>query len=270
MSRFPGVLRPRPLMMGVRSGPQTGANGTVLAAMVALLLMLVWSAVPVKAGQTGGGDEELDQAAQLFETGYQYQTGEGRERDLKRALAYYGKALQVYPDVYPEPFAALYNSALIYSELEQYRNAQRTFIRAVRAAQELSAERPGEDAQRLATRSEAMARSGLGTCYQRDGKLREAEQQYRIAIQKYPQLVEAHFNLLNVLGEQKRWDEMEMALARAAAAAPSSRYEIFRGRRAGQEGQSGLGAYGGVLGIGVIGAALAAYFVLLRVRRPRR
>ena len=224
----------------------------------------VGAAVPGK-----GGDAALDRVADLFAKGYQLQTGGERKQDLKQALLYYRKALKGYPAGYPEPFAVLYNSGLIYAQLKQNRNAQRYFIRAARAAQKLPEVRPGGDIARTAARLQALARNGLGTCYQRDGRMKAAEKQYRAAIQLDPELVEAHFNLLNLLSEQQRWDEMDQALAVAREAAPSSRYEFFEGRRAGKEGFKGHRLFSGMLGVGVTAAVLSVYFVVVRARRRR-
>ncbi len=211
----------------------------------------------------------LERAAGYFEAGYRYQTGDGTGRNLRRALTFYAQALSVYPEGYPRPFAVLYNTALIHAELKQNQKAQVYFIRAVRAARELGEQRRSPSGQELARHSEALARNGLGSCYQRDGKLVEAEQQYRIGIQFCPELVETHFNLLNLLSQQQRWDDMEEALEAARAMAPSSNYEIFTGRRGGRTMQRSMGRKEGLVGLGLVSLGLLGYVLLTRLQRRR-
>lgn len=212
-------------------------------------------------------DQRLAQTAQLFEEGLRHQTGENEPPDLKRALGYYSQALKIYPQGYPDPVPILYNAGLIHFQLENFQQAQALFIKAARAAQELRKIRQSEEARRVAAEYEGLARNGYGSCLYKDGKLSEAEQQFRSATLLYPQLVEAHFNLINLLIRDERWAEAEKAIAVAENLAPSSSYGIFKGRQGGKKGREGIKGYGGLTGILVVLGALFGYYLFLRFRR---
>ena len=81
-----------------------------------------------------------------------------------------------------------------------------------------------------------MASSGLGSCLQKEGRLEEAETWFRTAIRKNPQLVEGHFNLVNLLLQQERREQARAALALASQQAPSPRYQLIVGRLEAKEG----------------------------------
>lgn len=198
--------------------------------------------------------QTVSPAQEAFAEGYAYHTGENGTKDLKRALLFYHKVLKVDPDLFP----ALYNAALIYTDLKENAHAQRMFIKAARAARK---------AGDMATQYEALARNGLGTCYQRDGKMTEAEKQFGIAIRMNPALVEAHYNLINILVKEERDADAEKAIQVAEKRAPSSRYEILKGRQKAQESGEGNKAIGGTVGIVVIVGALLIYALYLRMRR---
>jgi tetratricopeptide (TPR) repeat protein len=196
-------------------------------------------------------------AEEYFAQGYQYQTGEGAEKDQKKALAYYAQALKLNPELYP----ALYNSALIYHKQGEYAKAQNLFVKAARAARNL-----GENAALY----EAMARNGLGTCYQKLDKLDPAEKQFDIARRMEPSLVEAHYNYINLLVQNERWDEAREALRLAEQVAPSETYEILKGRLKAREKRQGLGSVGGVMGLMVVILLLLLYSLFLRRRARQR
>ncbi len=212
-------------------------------------------------------DQRLERAAQLFEDGLRHQTGEKEPPDLKRALVYYSKALQVYPKGYPAPVPILYNAGLIHFHLENFQQAQALFIKSARAAQELKKIRPGEKNRQVAAEYEGLARNGIGSCLQKDGKLSDAERQFHSAVLIYPQLVAAHFNLINLLVQNERWAEAEKAIAEAEQLAPSSRYGIFKGRQGGRKGQEGIKGYGGITGILIVLGALVGYYFFLRLKK---
>jgi len=212
-------------------------------------------------------EQRLDRAAQFFEQGLRFQTGEQEPPDLKRALDFYNKALQAYPQGYPDPIPILYNAGLIYYQLENYQRAQGLFIKAARAAKELAKIRDGEEGRRVTAEYEGLARNGYGSCLQKDGKLPEAEKQFRSAVLVYPQLVEAHFNLINLLTQEERWAEVEKAIAEAEELAPSSRYGIFKGREGGRKGGEGIKGFGGLTGIFIVLGALFGYYLFVRLRQ---
>jgi len=219
---------------------------TALGCLLALALLIKTRAED--------GTASLTQAQEHFQQGYSYQTGEDKEKDLKKALAYYRRALKLAPNLFP----ALYNTALIYHYQKDYKRAQSFFIKAARAARQ---------EEEKAVEYEALARNGLGNCYQMQGNFREAEKQFSAAIHMHPQLVEAHFNLINLRIKEERWEEAQKALEVAKELAPSDRYEIFRGRLRSKEEQQGNPAVGGVLGIILFLMALVFYSLYLRRKR---
>lgn len=235
----------------------------------ALCWLLGWllSGTVLFAQGPGTDEQRLQRAAQLFEEGLRHQTGDTEPPDLKRALDYYSKALQVYPQHYPDPVPILYNAGLIYFQFENFQRAQGLFLKAARAARELSNKRRGDEAKQVAAEYEGLARNGYGSCLQKDGKLSEAEQQFRSAALLYPQLVEAHFNLINLLVKEERWPEAEKAIAVAEELAPSSHYGIFKGRQKGKEGREGIKGFGGLTGILIVLGALCGYYFFMRLRK---
>ncbi|MEW6753740.1 MAG: tetratricopeptide repeat protein [Candidatus Latescibacterota bacterium] len=210
-------------------------------------------AAPV-LGQGARPRTPADPAQQLFDQAYQYHTGDKAPRDPARALQAYQRVLERNPDLFP----ALHNAAVAAYELGEYKQAQTYFIRATRA---------GRQDPQQGLRYEAMARNGLGSCYQKAGQLREAEEQFRFAARMYPGLVEAHYNLVNLLVKEKRWKEADAALEVARRVAPSAQYEIFAGRQAGRRGSQDLFSLGGVGGLVLLLTGLMGYSLLLRLRR---
>ena len=156
-----------------------------------------------------------DTAEYLIEQGYAHQVGAGVDRDIKRALAFYTEAIRIDPTLY----APLHNTALIYHEQENYSQAQNYFIKAARSASEM-----GSDAKLY----EAIARNGLGTCLQKLEKYRAAEKQFDIARRMRSDLVEAHYNYINILVREERTKEAIAALKMAEKMAPSDRYGRFK------------------------------------------
>lgn len=225
--------------------PRTTRVGLLILAVS--LLMVCSSAWGDKNGATS------TEAQENFAQGFGYHTGKEGEPDLKRALAYYHKALQQDPELFP----ALYNAALIYHFQKNYKRALLLFNKAARAARSL---------EEKEVESEALARNGLGNCYQMDGKLQEAKKQFGVAIRMHPQLVEAHYNLINLLIKEERWEEARQALISAEEVAPSSKYKIFTGRLKGREGRKGIKAVGGWIGVVAILALMLLYALYQRTR----
>ena len=165
-------------------------------------------------GISAAGAEQTP-AQQDFEKGRTYQTGEGVKQDLGMALKYYARALKSDPDFFP----ALYNTALVYYTQKKYTQAGKVFIKAAKVARNQESR---ED--------EALAWNGLGSCYYKEGKVGNAEKKFRGAVQLNSSLVEAHYNLINLLVAEERWEKANEALDSAARSAPSPRYQIFKGR----------------------------------------
>lgn len=205
---------------------------------------------------SGSSASAQSTAEELFEMGFRYQTGEGVERDEKRALSYYIDALRLKPEL----FAPLYNSALIYHDRGEYARAQNAFIKAARAAAAF-----GQDAPRY----ESMARNGLGTCYQMQGKYESAEKQFDIARRIRSDFVEAHYNYINILVRDERFAEANTALKLAEQIAPSDRYQRFRGQLSAKEKKESMEGIGGVGGVICIILLILAYSVYLRRLKGR-
>lgn len=218
-----------------------------LLTLAVSLLMVCSSAWGKENGATS------TEAQENFAQGFSYHTGKEGEPDLKRALAYYHKALQQDPELFP----ALYNTALIYHAQKNYKRALLLFNKAARAARSL---------EEKGVESEALARNGLGNCYQMKGKTREAEKQFGIAVRMDPLLVEAHYNLINLLVEEERWEDARKALENAEKLAPSSKYQIFTGRLKGKEGREGIRAVGGWVGVVAILVLMLLYAFYQRTR----
>lgn len=175
-----------------------------------------------------------DTAQYLFEQGYSHQVGEGVDRDTKRALAYYTEAIRLEPTLY----APLYNAAFIYHGQGNYAQAQNYFIKAAKSASAM-----GRDAERY----EAMARNGLGTCFQMLEKYSAAEKQFDIARRMRSDYVEAHYNYINILVREERTNEAVAALKMAEKMAPSDRYDRFKGLLAVKKKEDRLGHVGGLV-----------------------
>ncbi|MEC8993551.1 MAG: tetratricopeptide repeat protein [Candidatus Latescibacterota bacterium] len=162
--------------------------------------------------------QQLDASQQAFLQGYSHQTGaDGKKIDIELALRFYAQALRLRPQFYE----AHANAGQIYYERRKYKRAIKHFTEAVRLA------RGRED---VSTVEEARVSSNLGGCYFQQGQLKEAERWIRGAISLDPALVEAHYNLINLLLRHDRIVEARQHLAAAQQAAPSERYGIFVGR----------------------------------------
>ncbi len=204
----------------------------------------------------GASASAQNTAEELFEMGFNYQTGEGLERDEKRALSYYADALRLKPEL----FAPLYNSALIYHDRGEYTRAQNLFIKAARAAAALGGDAP---------RYESMARNGLGTCYQMQGKYESAEKQFDIARRIQSDFVEAHFNYINILVRDERLTEAANALKLADQIAPSDRYQRFRGQLSAKKQKESMEGFGGLGGVICIVLLILGYGIYLRRLKGR-
>ena len=199
--------------------------------------------LPAQAQSPGAAD---------FERGFQYQRGDGVAIDIDMAQRYYKRALDKDPDLFP----ALYNTALIHYDRERYPDARVHFVKAARSAQS-SGRKPDE----------ALARNGLGTCYQKTGKAEKAEKEFAAAIQLAPTLVEAHFNLVNLLLAEERLEEAERAKQRAEQWAPSDRYELFEGRIRGRESRATWEPVEVKIAVVIMIGGLFLYWIYMRIKR---
>ena len=176
------------------------------------LLVLTLSLFAVESHGQGSNE-----ALQYYQKGYQLHTAEGEGQDLEMALRYYRRAIKADPMMY----AALSNAALIYYARRDYKKAKHFYGEAIKAA--------GADKE-ITSAQTAKTYSDLGGCYFQEGNLSKAEQWFRASIQLDSGLVEAHYNLINLLLKAERIDEAKGALKAAAVAAPSTRYGLFDGR----------------------------------------
>ena len=197
-----------------------------------------------------------EHTAELINLAVSYQTGEGVEKDLDLALEYYDDALKFDPELFP----ALFNSAQIYYDREKFKKSSRRFKQAAASARASGAK---------AASLEARALSGLGSCYQKTDKPKSAEKWFRAAIRKDPKLVEAHYNLINLLVAAEREEEARKALGVADRLAPDSKYGIFEGRLKAKEGQEATKAVSGKVAVVAVIALLIMYSFYLRVARRR-
>ena len=161
-------------------------------------------------------------AQEAYQKGYAHHTGEGQKQDLEAARRYYHQAVKLDPTLFP----ALSNLALIYYGTKNYKQAKKYYIAAIKAAR-------GSD--EITTRQEAKVSSDLGGCYYQEGNQLEAEKWFRAAIGYDSALVEAHYNLINLLLSQDRRKEARLALTLASQMAPSTRYGLFEGRLRGKQ-----------------------------------
>ncbi|MGY8825620.1 MAG: tetratricopeptide repeat protein [Candidatus Latescibacterota bacterium] len=215
---------------------------TTLISMLLCVLLCVGSAL-------GQGTAE-----ELFEMGYEHQTG--KIPDEKRALAYYGQALKLKPALYE----ALFNAALVHHGRGEYTRAQNYFVKAARSAPNM-----GEQANDY----EAMARNGLGACYQMQGKYENAEKQFDVARRMNSGFVEAHYNYINILVRNERFDDAKAALTVAEKMAPSDRYEKFKGRLTAKEQKDELSGFGSVGGLIAFIFLILAYGLYIRRSKGR-
>ena len=114
-----------------------------------------------------------------------------------------------------------------------------------------------------------MARNGLGVCYQMQGKYENAEKQFDVARRTSSDFVEAHYNYINILVRNKRFDDAKAALDLAGKMAPSDRYEEFKGRLKAKEKKDELGGLGGVGGMVAFILLILAYGLYLRRAKSR-
>jgi len=199
--------------------------------------------------------QELTRAQQYFEQGYAYHTGDGAERDLGRALSLYKEALKHDPKM----FEAHSNLARVYYAQEKYRYARDYFRRGIDIARSRGDVPAGTVARDC---------SDLGGCYYQEGRLEDAEQWFRFAIQQDPTFVGAHYNLINALMKHGHLAEARQAIAVAEKLAPSPRYGIFKGRLASQEGEYGLNSPWLWLTLAVLAGALIGVSAYFRAKTP--
>ncbi len=169
-------------------------------------------------------DAQPTAAQEAFQKGYAYHTGEGGRQEVNLDLArrYYLQAVKLDPSLFP----ALSNLAQIYYGTKNYKKAKYYYSEAIKAAR-------GSDT--ITPHEEAKVSSDLGGCYFKEGNLLESEKWFRAAIAHDSGLVQAHFNLINLLLKQDRRDEARQAMAIAERVAPSTRYGLFEGRLRGKQ-----------------------------------
>jgi tetratricopeptide (TPR) repeat protein len=216
----------------------------------------LWAAVVLGAVAAGG---QTDRAEVYFNQGYSYQVGRGVSRDLAKARQQYEEALRYNPDSVP----VLYNLGVIYYGQRQYKDAMSFFAKTVKVARTV-----GDPFAYY----EAVGSIGVGSCYQKDGKLREAEQWFRSAVRLQPSLPEAHFNLINLLIRARRFPEAEQAVRVAEKQAPSPNYRLLYGRLKGASGPEEKGVASAVkyVAIGVLAATGLFVLVAMATRGRRR
>jgi|GEM_PF-724809 len=191
-------------------------SGAVMAAMMwTISLFIAINALSVEA-------QSLTAAQGAFQKGYAYHTGEGQEADLDLARRYYLQAVKLDPSLFP----ALSNLALIYYGTKDHKKAKYYYSKAIKAARA---------SDEISLQQEAKVSSDLGGCHYQEGNLREAERWFRAAITHDSGLVEAHYNLINLLLKEDRREEARLAMAVAEQVAPSTRYGLFEGRLRGKQ-----------------------------------
>lgn len=200
------------------------------------------------------GSQDLSESQLAFKQGYSYHVGEEGEPDLEMAVRYYRHALKIDPNMYESHS----NAGRAYYALEKYREAQFHYGKAIEIARirnDISAENEARDS------------ADLATCYLKVGQEGKCEQWLNAAIRKYPGLVEAHYNLINLMFRQQRLDEAKKAMVRAKELAPSLRYDLLAGRLEGRESQKEWNPlWVKVVFVGMI-VAVAGMFVLRALKR---
>jgi tetratricopeptide (TPR) repeat protein len=189
-------------------------------------------------------DAQSTQAKQLFQQGLAYQKGAGNVKaDPEQALRFYLQALRLEPAFYE----AHANAGRVYYVRKDYRRAKYHLSEAIKLA------RVRDD---VTKQEEAQLTSDIGGCYYQEGDLTKAEQFFRGALGLDPRLVEAHYNLINLLLSQDHRAAARQQMAVAERLAPSSRYGVFQGRLQTQESYASWNplwlkvALGGVAGGG--------------------
>ena len=206
---------------------------------------------------TTGAAQQLDEAQQAFQQGYAFQIGtDGKKVDPDLALRYYAQALRLQPQFYE----AHANAGQIYYERRKYERAKQHFSEAIRLA------RGRED---ISASEEAGISSNLGSCYFQEGELSEAERWIRGAVALDPTLVEAHYNLINLLLRQELFEEARSYLAKAQRSAPSDRYGIFVGRLQTQDSYASWNPLWLKVVVGIAAVAVIALLVMRAVGTAR-
>jgi tetratricopeptide (TPR) repeat protein len=193
--------------------------------------------------------QQLTQAQEYFQQGHQYHIGsDSKKVDLDKALRQYLLALRANPSFYE----AHVNSGKVYYARKDFRRAKVHFSNAVTSARGRDDISPG---------AEAKVSSDLGGCYYQEGNIKEAERWFRGAVGLDPTLVEAHYNLINLLFSSEREPEALRQMAIATELAPSQRYGIFRGRQTTLESKAESNrlifiavavAFGGAIVLGIL------------------
>ena len=191
---------------------------------------------------------------QYIQEALTYHSDQGTAQDTTKALTLYNAALKLNPD----RIDALLNAAQILYARGKYKNARAFYTQAVRSARTKYKDKPQYEAQAL---------TGLGICYQKEGKIQDAIKMYRRAKQKHRPFIEAHYNLINLLIMEKQFDAVEAALAEAKKVAPSPLYDRLNSRVKGREGTQILGSNGlQIVVVGLVGGILLT-LVLKRLRK---
>lgn len=152
-----------------------GGRGSVRAELVVIFLLLALATAEAQKGREG--------AQKAFERGYQYQTGQGVRRDLRRAVDAYREAIMLDP-TYAD---AYYNLAQVCFDMRRYDLAEWGYTRYLKFQP-----------------NDPQAVHDLGVVYHKEGKLDDAIRQYRRALELNPDMAQAHYNLGNIYYGRKR------------------------------------------------------------------
>ncbi|OGG49267.1 MAG: hypothetical protein A3F84_26460 [Candidatus Handelsmanbacteria bacterium RIFCSPLOWO2_12_FULL_64_10] len=136
---------------------------------------------------TAEAQRDREAARRAFDRGYQYQTGQGVRRDLRRALEAYREAIRQDPGYVD----AYYNLAQIGFDIRRYDLAEWGYEKYLQS-------RPN-DAETI---------HDLGVVYHKQGKEKynDAVRQYRRALDLKPDMAQAHYNLGNIYYALDRQD----------------------------------------------------------------
>tara|TARA_Y100000588_G_scaffold326049_1_gene360241 strand:- start:380 stop:1006 length:627 start_codon:yes stop_codon:yes gene_type:complete len=196
----------------------------------------------------GIADAQLTQAQKLVDEGYKFQIGEGVERNEELALKHYKEALKLNEN----QIDARFNAALIYYGQGKYKLAGHQYNKIAKWA---GTKQPEVGAK---------ARNMLGSCLQMTENLKEAENQFRLAIKLAPSQFKSHFNLINLMVIQNRIEEAKEVLKTAKTYAHSERYEAIESKIRGIESREDWEPKGTKIAILALAVVLFLYWAYKR------
>ena len=156
---------------------------------------------------TTEAQKNREAAQRAFDKGYQYQTGKGIRKDLRRAFEAYQEAVS-QDNSYAD---AWYNLAQVGFDIDRFDVAELGYKQYLKFHP--------NDAQTV---------HDLGVAYHRQGKLNDAIRQYRRALELKPDMAQAHYNLGNIYYYQKRYDLAVQELDKAIELDPENETYINR------------------------------------------